>query len=137
MLLGVIAFSLNDKMIMFDRMREKIRAKYNLNDFHQIKDAANESVRTLIKRSIMTSGMLIISAAILMAFTNIVSWATGMTLLLGLAFNLVTTSFVLPMVWTKLEIIRQKGIVRRTKNNFWDTKSVEEQIIVGINDYRH
>lgn len=71
-LLGMILFSLNDKIVTFDRLKEKIKTKYNLTDYNQIKEASNEAIRTLFRRSVLTTTLMLIATIILMSLGNII-----------------------------------------------------------------
>lgn len=71
-LLGIIIFSLNDKVVVFDRLKEKIKAKYNLTDYNQIKEAANEAIRTLFRRNVIVTMLMLASTIVLIGLNNII-----------------------------------------------------------------
>lgn len=70
-LLGVIAFSLNDKLMMFDRLREKIKTKTQITN-EQIKLAANEAVSSMINRAAFMLATIMSITVLLFAFENII-----------------------------------------------------------------
>lgn len=135
-LLSVIGYSINDTIVTFDRIREKANDHIGVLDKAGIKNLANDAIKDTLKRSIWTSLTTIVAVLVLMCFGNATKFSFNLAMLVGLISGTYSSIFIATYLWTKLELIRQKGINSRAKNNFWKTEGVEEQTIGGINDFK-
>lgn len=136
-LLAILGYSINDTIVTFDRIREKMSAKTMGLDAAQVKQIANEAVRDTLKRSLLTSLTTILAVVVLVSFNGATKLEFNIAMLVGLFFGTYSSIFIATFIWVKLEVSRQKGMVKRQKNNFWKTNAVEEQTIVGINDFKY
>ncbi|WP_036456755.1 protein translocase subunit SecDF [Mycoplasmopsis lipofaciens] len=135
--LSIIAFSINDTIVVFDRIRETITNDYHnmILDKNKIKSIANSAVVETIKRSIFTSLTTITTVLVLLSFGNATDLSFNIVMIFGLAIGAYSSIFICTWLWTKFELIRQKGIKKRTENHFWDLPGVSEQTFQGINDF--
>ncbi|VEU77099.1 protein translocase subunit SecDF [Mycoplasmopsis columbina] len=135
--LSIIAFSINDTIVVFDRIRERVSLVYykNFLDAKQIKEIANSSIADTIKRSLYTSLTTIMAVIVLLAFKDATNLAFNLTMIFGLAIGAYSSIFICTWLWVKLETIRQLGIKKREESKFWVISKDEEQIFPGINDF--
>ncbi|WKX02802.1 protein translocase subunit SecDF [Candidatus Mycoplasma mahonii] len=135
-ILSIIGYSVNDTIVTFDRIRERMDAHVGKLNDDNIKSIGNQAVKDTIKRSILTSFTTIIAILILMSFGNATKLSFNLAMLVGLLAGTYSSIFIATYLWTKMEIRRQKGINKRKKSGFWNTTTIEEQTFTGINDYR-
>ena len=135
-LLSVIGYSINDTIVTFDKVREKMNHHVGELNGAKIKEIANDAIKSTLKRSLLTSFTTVAAVLILMSFGNATKFAFNMALLVGLVAGTYSSIFIATYLWVKLETYRQKRIKAREKNNFWAIKGVEEQTFEGINDFR-
>jgi len=89
-LLTVLGFSVHDTIVVFDRIREKLRTHPGLN-FNQV---INESINETLRRSILTSVslMIVLVALIILGPANLFYFA--LTLLIGTFFGTYSSIFI-------------------------------------------
>ncbi|WP_408633496.1 protein translocase subunit SecDF [Mycoplasmopsis iners] len=136
-ILSIIAFSINDTIVVFDRIREKINSNYyhEFLTYQQIKQIANSSIADTIKRSIYTSLTTILAVLVLLMFKDATNLAFNLVMIFGLAIGAYSSIFICAWIWVKLETIRQLGIKKRQDKKYWVMPGPEEQIFPGINDF--
>lgn len=138
-ILSIVAFSINDTIVIFDRIKETIYTHYPNNSISkdQLKDIINNSISETIKRSIFTSITTLLSIIVLISFKDATQLTFNLAMLIGLVIGTYSSIFIATQVWYRLEILRQKGITRRVNNNYWNVNHPSEQIFPGINDFRY
>ncbi|WP_036437915.1 protein translocase subunit SecDF [Mycoplasmopsis gallinarum] len=136
-MLSIIAFSINDTIVVFDRIRENITNRYHneILDAKKIKYIANLSIAETIKRSLYTSLTTIVAVLVLLLFRNATNLTFNIVMIFGLAIGAYSSIFICTWVWSKLELARQKGIKKREDSKFWVLPGPSEQIFPGINDF--
>ncbi|QSF13687.1 protein translocase subunit SecDF [Mycoplasma sp. Mirounga ES2805-ORL] len=136
-MLSIIAFSINDTVVVFDRIRETINNEYHnqILSKEQIAKIANSSIADVFKRSIYTSATTIAAVAVLLMFGNATDLSFNIMMVFGLAIGSYSSIFIATRMWTILENRRQKGIKHRMEKGFWNLPGPTEQIFQGINDY--
>ena len=135
-LLSVIGYSINDTIVTFDRVREKMNHAVGELTHKKIKRIANDAIKDTLKRSLLTSFTTVVAVLILMSFGNATKFVFNLALLAGLIAGTYSSIFIATFLWVKLETYRQRKIKVRTNNNFWATSGVEEQTFEGINDFK-
>jgi SecD/SecF fusion protein len=110
-LLFVVGYSLNDSIIIADRLRENLRKIRG----QSYADIAELSVNQTLSRTIMTSGLTLIPIVALLFFGGTVLRDFSITLLIGLAFGTYSSIFVLsPMVvWFRNRFTRGGTPIRK------------------------
>ncbi|MGB9731133.1 MULTISPECIES: protein translocase subunit SecF [Calditerrivibrio] len=81
-LLALIGYSLNDTIVVFDRIRERIKA--TANDKINIKDIMNKSINETLSRTIITSLLTFLTVLSLMIFGGEVINPFAFTLVIGI-----------------------------------------------------
>ena len=133
--LSIIGYSINDTIVIFDRLREKLSENAEKLTPEKIKELSNASIKETLKRSILTSFTTIMAVVILMSFGNATKFSFNIAMLFGLIAGTYSSIFIATFVWTKLEIFRQKRISLRKEKDFWASGENEEQVFKGINDF--
>ena len=134
-LLSVIGYSINDTIVTFDRIREKMSEHTGELDKAKIKGIANAAIKDTMKRSLLTSLTTIVAVLILMSFGNATKFTFNLAMLVGLVAGTYSSIFIATYLWVGLESFRVRKIAARKTSTFWKTKGVEEQTFEGINDY--
>lgn len=86
-LLSIMGYSINDTIVTFDRIREKMNSHIGEFDGQSIKKLANEAIVDTLKRSLLTSFTTIIAVVILMSFGNATKLEFNFAMLVGLVFG--------------------------------------------------
>lgn len=96
-LLTVIGYSINDTVVVFDRIRENIIKKIGF-DFA---DTVNQSLRQTLSRSINTSVTTLIVLAALFMFGGETLKEFSLTLIIGVIIGTYSSLFVAPIILVK------------------------------------
>lgn len=89
-ILTVIGYSLNDTIVVFDRIRENLRIKRSL----ELPNLVNDSVNETLSRTIITSGLTLISVISLFIFGGPVLHDFAFTLMVGIGFGTYSSVFI-------------------------------------------
>lgn len=106
-ILTVLGYSLNDTIIIFDRIREnlKLRGKKNLLQL------ANQSINENLSRTIITSGTTLFSVLALYLFGGESLKGFSLALLIGIIFGTYSSIYVAaPLVVDLEKYIRNKNL---------------------------
>ncbi|WP_406616137.1 protein translocase subunit SecDF [Mycoplasmopsis hyopharyngis] len=135
--LSIVAFSINDSVIVFDRIKEILRTKWHdeILDRNQIREIANQAIGDVIKRSFYTTLTTVGSIIVLLAFGNATDIWFNLVMIFGLLIGSYTSLFISVWIWTGLETRRQKIILNHQKNHYWNFEKHDEQVFNGINDF--
>ncbi|MDF9823896.1 SecD/SecF fusion protein [Breznakia sp. PF5-3] len=131
--LTIIGYSINDSIVVFDRMRENVaahgRKAISNEGYYEI---VNKSLQEIVVRSIITSVTTIIPVVCLLIFgsRNILDF--NIALMVGLVAGTVSSLFIASQLWYILRIkFKPKNKVRKRHKK---VDEVEEHIIPGVND---
>jgi preprotein translocase SecF subunit len=89
-ILTVIGYSLNDRIVVSDRIRENLRLKRNLD----LPVLVNESVNETMSRTIITASLMLVVVLSLFIFGGSVLHDFAFTLLVGIGFGTYSSIFV-------------------------------------------
>lgn len=133
-ILTIIGYSINDSIVIFDRMRENVAAygrKAITND--QYREIVNKSLQETVVRSIITTVTTIIPVICLLALGSRNIFDFNIALLVGLIAGANSSLFIAAQLWYRLRIkFKHKN---KTKKKRKKIDEVEEHIIPGVNDY--
>lgn len=135
-LLSIIGYSINDTIVTFDRLREKMNEHVGILDKKAIKKITNVAIRETLKRSLLTSFTTIVAVIVLMSFGNATKMSFNLSMLVGLITGTYSSIFIATYIWVILETKRQKSIISKKGRKFWDTDGEQEQVFIGINDFK-
>ncbi len=96
-LLTLVGFSVNDTIVIFDRIRENLRMHRRSNLY----DLTNESVNQTLSRTVITSGLVFLSVLALVLFGGQVLRSFSLALFIGIIFGTYSTIAIASpiMVW--------------------------------------
>ncbi|MBK1973620.1 protein translocase subunit SecF [Campylobacter sp. TTU-622] len=101
--LTVLGYSLNDTIIIFDRIREGIKtSKENV-----LSPIINESVSATLSRTILTSGLTLITVVILYFFGGSMIEGFSLSLIIGIIIGTLSSIFVASptLLWFKFSVL--------------------------------
>ncbi len=135
-LLSVLGYSINDTIVTFDRVREKMKLNVGELTKERLRKIANEAIKDTIKRSLLTSFTTIVAVIVLMSFGNATKMSFNVAMLAGLISGTYSSIFIATYAWVHLEAWSQKHMRKRKESGFWKLHGKEEQTVDGINDYK-
>lgn len=136
-ILGITCYSVNDKVKLFDRIRENLKgSRKKVFTHEEYIEYANKALQQSTLRSLIVSSMSILMLVIIMISSVFNYTLFTIVLSLGIVSSLFTTTFVSPRLWVAIEdkwavITQNKTHKVKKKVKF---EEIEEQIFIGIND---
>jgi preprotein translocase subunit SecF len=110
-LLTLVGFSVNDTIVIFDRIRENLR----MHRRSTLYDVTNDSINQTLSRTIITSGLVFLSVFALVIFGGEVLRGFSLALLIGIVFGTYSSVAIASpiMVWwqQRLDAGREQSIV--------------------------
>jgi len=96
-LLTLVGFSVNDTIVVFDRIRENLR----MHRRSTLYDVTNDSINQTLSRTIITSGLVFLSVLALVVFGGEVLRGFSLALLIGIVFGTYSSIAIASpiMVW--------------------------------------
>lgn len=89
-LLTIVGFSLNDTIVVYDRIRENLRVPTR----EPVEAVLNRSINQVLGRTIITSGTVLMSTLALLFFGGEVLWDFAYALTVGVVCGVYSTDFV-------------------------------------------
>ncbi len=101
--LTVLGYSLNDTIIIFDRIREGIKT----NKKSELAPIINESVSATLSRTVLTSGLTLATVVILYLFGGEMIQGFSLALIVGIVVGTLSSIFVASptLLWFKFSVI--------------------------------
>ncbi|MFV0249643.1 MAG: protein translocase subunit SecF [Bacilli bacterium] len=132
-ILTIIGYSINDTIVIFDRIKETITKEYknNIYDKQQLVDAVNYSLRKTLARSIITTTATLIPVIFLIILGSNEILNFNIALLFGLIAGSYSSIFIASQIWLKIE---EKQIGKPKRKKWYEENELEEKRIKGIND---
>ena len=135
-ILTIIGYSINNTIVIFDRVRENKNKKFNSNfSKDDLKEIANKSIKETMLRSINTTitTILPIICLIVLGSKEIVEF--DIAILIGLIAGLYSSIFMSSSIWVHIEnkLQSKKNNKKKDKKEKPKKKKVEELSVKGIN----
>ncbi|HDZ5006669.1 TPA: protein translocase subunit SecF [Campylobacter jejuni] len=101
--LTVLGYSLNDTIIIFDRIREGIKTSKK----SELAPIINESVSATLSRTVLTSGLTLVTVVILYFFGGEMIQGFSLTLIVGIIIGTLSSIFVASptLLWFKFSVL--------------------------------
>ncbi len=101
-LLTIVGFSVNDSIVIFDRIRENLKLRRH----ETLYDITNESVNQTMSRTVITGGLVFLSTLALVLFGGEVLRSFSIALLIGVVFGTYSTIAIASpiMVWWQQKV---------------------------------
>lgn len=126
-ILTIIGYSINDTIVVFDMIRDKLKNVKTLNE-ETIKETVIKSMSLSLKRNILTSITTLTAIVTLLIMKTSGITEFNITVLIGLLAGTFSSLFVAPYIWIKLEVHRLKNPKKED-----DEDEIVERRIKGIN----
>jgi len=110
-LLAIIGYSINDTIVIFDRIREMITTHTT----HDIKDVTNRAVNVTLGRTILTSLLTMLSVIALLAFAGRVIFPFTATMGIGIIVGCYSTVYIASPVMLLMERWRSSRAGKASK----------------------
>lgn len=132
-LLTIIGYSINDSIVIFDRMRENLKGFARKQPSQeQLRDIVNVSLRETFGRSVVTASTTILPVIALLIFGSRNIFQFNVALLVGLIGGCVSSLFIAPQLWYVLRL--KFKVKNKPKKKQKKLKGPQEHIIPGVND---
>lgn len=132
-LLTIIGYSINDTIVIFDRLRENIEKKYKgkLKTKEEVWTLVNDTIKKTITRTIVTTITTLIPVIVLICFGITSIYEFNIALLVGLIAGTYSSVFIAASIWALLTIKDINKPEDKKKKEYKD--ELDEMIIKGIN----
>lgn len=129
-ILSIIGYSINDTIVIFDRIKENIKLLYSnrIKKKEELENAVNVSLKQTFARSIITTITTLIPVIALIIFGSHEIINFNIALLIGLVAGSYSSIFIASQIWL---LIESKNIGKKKKKN--TSKEIEELTVKGIN----
>lgn len=128
-ILSIIGYSINDTIVIFDRIRENLKKK-EIKNKEQLEEIVDTSLNQVVKRSIITSITTIVTVLSLIIFGSNEILNFNIALLVGLVAGTYSSIFIASMLWYMMEV---RNIGKPKKKKWYEDVEPEEKKIKGIN----
>ena len=127
-ILAIIGYSINNTIVVFDRVREKLKKDDKPKTKEELKDIVNLSIKETMSRSIYTSltTLIPVVALLIMGSRDILTFNVAM--IIGLIAGTYSSLLIAPALFVKFYSKKKN----KTKVKI---KEVSEKTIKGVNDY--
>ena len=137
-ILAIIGYSVNDTIVLFDRIRENMKEKGKNPTRSDREDVINDSLQQTITRSILTTASTLLTVISLIIFGSNASLNFNIAMLIGLVAGTFSSIYIAPTVWTMLNSLSEKikfkrGEKVKDKKKF-ELDEPQEYVFYGIND---
>lgn len=131
-ILSILGYSINDTIVLFDRIRETKKNKYNdtLKTKEELYELVNTSIKSTIKRNIFTSITTLIPVISLLILGSSEIFEFNIAMFVGLLAGSYSSLFIAAFVWLILE---KRTIGKPKKKKWYEFDEKEEKKIKGIN----
>ena len=115
--LTIIGYSINDTIVTFDRIREKLAAKGKLQTPEEIAEVVNKGLHQTLTRSINTVLTVIVTVSALLIFGSESIKGFSIALLIGLVAGTYSSVFIAVQIWYDMKVkeLKKKGTIITVK----------------------
>jgi SecD/SecF fusion protein len=130
-ILSILGYSINDTIVVFDRIREVKKTKYKDKiKSSQLDEIVSESIKNTLSRNIFTSLTTIIPVICLILFGSSEIMTFDIAMFVGLIAGSYSSLIIASYIWLLLE---KRNINNPPKKKWYDIDEKEEIKIKGIN----
>ena len=95
-ILTILGFSINDTIVIFDRIRENLKSR---KPGESLQDLVDFSINQSLKRSIFTVAIVLFTTVALYLFGGDTTKDLALVMTIGFSFGCITSVFVAPAIW--------------------------------------
>ena len=131
-ILSILGYSINDTIVLFDRIRETKKNKYNdtLKTKQDLDELVNISIKSTIKRNIFTSITTLIPVICLLLLGSNEIFEFNIAMFIGLIAGSYSSLALAAYIWSILE---KRTLGKPRKKKWYEFDEKEEKKIKGIN----
>lgn len=135
-ILAIIGYSINNTIVVFDRIRENISDIYNdkIKNKEELFNVVNLSLRQTFYRSIMTTLTTLLPVIMLLFFGAYSIFEFNIAMFIGLIVGTYSSLFIAAQIWFEIEK-KNIGKIKKEKKRLFDVDDdeLDEKVIVGLN----
>ncbi len=132
-LLTIIGYSINNSIVVFDRIRENVRMTRGHLDKNGYRTLVNEALATTCTRSVFSTLTTMLPVIALLLFGSDGISVFNLTLLIGLIAGAGSSMFIAAQLWYYLRLHKKPKKAKKKKKQT-GKKELDEMTIPGIND---
>lgn len=132
-LLTIIGYSINNSIVVFDRIRENVRKTRGHLDKDGYRTLVNEALATTCTRSVFSTLTTMLPVIALLLFGSDGISVFNLTLLIGLIAGAGSSLFIAAQLWYYLRLHKKPKKAKKKKKQT-GKKELDEMTIPGIND---
>lgn len=132
-LLTIIGYSINNSIVVFDRIRENVRKTRGYLDKDGYRTLVNEALATTCTRSVFSTLTTMLPVIALLLFGSDGISVFNLTLLIGLIAGAGSSMFIAAQLWYYLRLHKKPKKAKKKKKQT-GKKELDEMTIPGIND---
>ncbi|WP_128895946.1 protein translocase subunit SecF [Longirhabdus pacifica] len=102
-ILTIIGYSINDTIVIFDRIRENVSKTKKLKTFHDLATIVNNSIMQTLARSINTAVTVIFAAGCLLVLGSPAIKVFSLAILIGLISGAYSSIFIASPIWLEFK----------------------------------
>jgi preprotein translocase subunit SecF len=135
-LLTLVGFSVNDTIVIFDRIRENLR----MHRRSTLYDVTNDSINQTLSRTVITAGLVFLSVLAMVVFGGEVLRGFSIALLIGIVFGTYSSIAIASpiMVWwqQRLDVGREQASAAGTRGGGTGARGGRQQQSPGARNTR-
>lgn len=130
-LLTIIGYSVNNSIVVFDRIRDRVRAHRGRITKEEYRELVNEAIQATCTRSVFSTLTTMLPVIFLLFMGSGAIFVFNLTLLIGLIAGAGSSLFIAARLWYHLRLREKPKKVKKVKRS---KKELDEMIVPGVND---
>ena len=130
-LLTIIGYSVNNSIVVFDRIRDRVRAHRGRITKEEYSELVNEAIQATCTRSVFSTLTTMLPVIFLLFMGSGAIFVFNLTLLIGLIAGAGSSLFIAAQLWYQLRLREKPKKVKKVKRS---KKELDEMIVPGVND---
>lgn len=130
-LLTIIGYSVNNSIVVFDRIRYRVRAHRGRIAKEEYRELVNEAIQATCTRSVFSTLTTMLPVIFLLFMGSGAIFVFNLTLLIGLIAGAGSSLFIAAQLWYHLRLREKPKKVKKVKRS---KKELDEMIVPGVND---
>lgn len=130
-LLTIIGYSVNNSIVVFDRIRDHVRAHRGRIAKEEYRELVNEAIQATCTRSVFSTLTMLLPVIFLLFMGSGAIFVFNLTLLIGLIAGAGSSLFIAAQLWYHLRLREKPKKVKKVKRS---KKELDEMIVPGVND---
>ena len=130
-LLTIIGYSVNNSIVVFDRIRDRVRAHRGRITKEEYRELVNEAIQATCTRSVFSTLTTMLPVIFLLFMGSGAIFVFKLTLLIGLIAGAGSSLFIAAQLWYHLRLREKPKKVKKVKRS---KKELDEMIVPGVND---